>query len=86
MAHKTRSKEQYQSKFYRFKIAFNTNFKNEITPNIDLNAALLFVLLHKQNFPSFETNVFFLKSLQLSIPVIDSRFFNYYYFYQLNQH
>lgn len=77
MAHKNRSKEQYQKKMFKLKITFNSFFFNEdIVKNANL--ALLFLLITKQNFPVFETNLVFLKYYTFFFFFQDLPYFNYY--------
>ena len=79
MAHKNWSKEQYKFSFYKFIISFKCFFKKE--NQIDsLNKTLLFLILTKQNFPFFETNIFFLKNIKIFLYFKDFNFFNYYKF------
>lgn len=79
MAHKNWSKEQYKFQYYKFNISFNVLLKEDNNLN-SLNLALLFILLTKQNFPIFETNVFFIKNINFLLFTYDSKFFNYYNF------
>ena len=76
MAHKTRSKEQFEFRFYFFKLSFTTFFKKKTQPlNTD---HLLFVLLNtKRIFPIFETNLLFLKYYCIALDGVDGLFFNY---------
>ena len=60
IAHKTRSKEQFNYKFYKFVVKFNAESKF-LNSKLSLNNALLFVFLTKKTFQFFETNLFFLK-------------------------
>lgn len=76
MAHKNWSKEQYKFQFYIFRISFFTNF-NEDSNICSVNQSLLFVLLTKQNFPQFETNLLFLKNVKFLFYFSDLPFFNY---------
>jgi hypothetical protein len=76
MAHKNWSKEQYKFQFYIFRISFFTSF-NEDSSIQSINQSLLFVLLTKQNFPQFETNLLFLKNVKFLFYFSDSLFFNY---------
>lgn len=79
MAHKNWSKEQYQFKFFKIKISFIGLLDDE-TPVNDTNFSLLFILLNKKNFPSFETNLLFLKYYNFLFYFNDFKFFNFYRF------
>lgn len=80
MAHKTRSKEQYQFKFYKFKISFNATLIEKYTFLNSLDSALLAILINKKNLPQLETNLLFLKSLTFLIHTRDVNYFNYNFF------
>ena len=79
IAHKNWSKEQYKFQFFKFKITFKAFLKenNELSSS---NKSILFVLLTKKKFPQFETNLFFLKNINLIYYFNDFNFFNYYLF------
>lgn len=79
MAHKNWSKEQYKFQFFKFKISFNVFLKedNNLT---SLNQAVLFIFLTRKNFPQFETNLLFLKNVNIFFYLTDNNFFNYYRF------
>lgn len=79
MAHKTRSKEQYEKKIFKIKIHFK-NFLDEDNILSSANTALLAALITKKNFPIFETNVFFLKNYLIFFFFSDVRYFNFYNF------
>ena len=79
IAHKNWSKEQYQFGFYKFLINFKCFFKKENKIN-SLNKTVLFLILTKQNFPFFETNILFLKNIKIFLNFKDKYFFNYYKF------
>jgi len=76
MAHKNWSKEQYKFQFYNFKISFKVFLKKENILN-KINSAILFVLLTKKSFPSFESNLLFLKSVIFFFNIYDKNYFNY---------
>lgn len=76
MAHKNWSKEQYKFQFYKFQISFVSSFKQTNSLN-SLNASLMFVILSKKFFPNFETNLMFLKTLNIFFYAQDKNFFNY---------
>lgn len=79
IAHKNWSKEQYKFQFFKFKITFNVFLKEN--NNLDSsNKSILFALLTKKKFPQFETNLFFLKNINLIYYFYDFNLFNYYYF------
>jgi len=79
IAHKNWSKEQYQTKFYKFKISYTSRLNENFHVN-SVNAGLLFALISKKDFPIFETNVLFLKYYQFFFFLSDTSYFNYYKF------
>nr|YP_010049598.1 ribosomal protein S10 [Halteria grandinella]QPL16003.1 ribosomal protein S10 [Halteria grandinella] len=79
MAHKNWSKEQYKFEYYSFIISFKYQFKNENIIN-SFNNALLFIFITKKSFPQFETNLLFLKSINLFFNYKDKNYFNYFKF------
>ncbi len=83
MAHKNWSKEQYKFQYYKFTIKFNFFLKDDNTLT-NINSSLLFLLLSKKNFPSLETNIFFIKNINFFIYFKDKNFFNYNNFLLLN--
>jgi hypothetical protein len=83
IAHKTNSKEQYTYGFYSFKVSFTSVIRNTLNSRLTVNNALFFVLLNRKHSPFFETNVFFLKYMQLHFYLNDGPFFNYYRFEKL---
>lgn len=79
MAHKNWSKEQYKFQFYKFKISFNSIFKNEsCLPSI--NSGIFFILLSRKFFPHFETNLLFIKFYKILFFINDFNYFNYFKF------
>lgn len=66
MAHKTRSKEQFEFKFYFFKITFTTIVKKTRIGS-SVNNTLWLLLTSKHYFPIFETNLLFLKYYNIQI-------------------
>jgi hypothetical protein len=76
MAHKNWSKEQYKSQLFPIKISFNAILKEENNLNC-LNTTLLFIILSKKSLPQFETNILFLKYINLYFSTNDKYFFNY---------
>ena len=79
MAQKTRSKEQFNFKFYVFKVSVNTKLANDYLLK-SLDQTLLAFLVMKSVFPVFETNLLFLKSYTLNLRFLDNTFFNYHTF------
>jgi len=78
MAHKTFSKEQFMYKFFTFKIVFNNFFPD--VRYLNINTILYLILLAKQNFYSFETNLAFLKNFTIFYYFNELTFFNYHFF------
>lgn len=76
MAHKNWSKEQLKFQFYKFKISFHTILK-ENNHLSSLNQSLFFIILSKKSFPTFETNLLFLKNYWFLIYTEDSNFFSF---------
>ena len=88
IAHKNWSKEQYKFDFYNFKISIkgvfsNKNKKNELAIKT-VKQSLVAMLITKNNFPRFETNIFFLKNYKSFLSFSDANYFNYYYFSKKN--
>jgi hypothetical protein len=83
MAHKTNSKEQFVFRYFKFKMSINTRFlHNDFVDSINLG--LLSILLSKNHFPFFETNLLLLKNYTLTFPLSDLNFFNFYLFLPRN--
>ena len=90
MAHKNWSKEQYKFDFYNFKISVKGLFskKNLFLKKEKENEkfvktvkqVLMIMLITKNTFPKFETNIFLLKNYQSFLSFSDTYYFNYYYF------
>lgn len=91
IAHKNWSKEQYKFSYYRFNFKikgsfdeFNKNSRVDIdflsTNSLKLGVSnvLLMLLLTKNNFISFETNIFYLKNYNFLFSFKDFNFFNYF--------
>ena len=76
MAHKTRSKEQFIYKYYKFLLVFKSNVNLPQVIN-SLDNALLFIFLTKKNFRIFETNLIFLKFFKFFFPIQTSQFLNF---------
>lgn len=76
IAHKNWSKEQYEFSNFLIRISFNAFFQNRRLP-YSINAGLLFALLSKKAFPTFETNTLFLKTFKILFYITDDKFFNY---------
>ena len=68
MAHKTNSKEQFMFKFYKFKFSFNLFIEDENLPLSPSQGAYALDLT-KKLFPSFETNLLFLKAYEITYPI-----------------
>ena len=78
MAHKTRSKEQFIFKFYHFTITFKVNSRLVISsPNTSIGALAHVLVLTKQLFPIFETNLLYLKYYRVRYSLVDQSFFVY---------
>jgi hypothetical protein len=71
MAHKTFSQEQFQTKFYTLSISFENTFRGRSVINGVNNSLFLSLLLRRDNLP-FESNLFFLKKLRMSITCYDA--------------
>ena len=80
MAHKNWSKEQYSFKHYRFKITFFSTISEEWGLT-DLNRSTMFILINKKHLPILETNLIFIKKINLFFFFNDFKFFNYYCFF-----
>jgi ribosomal protein S10 len=76
MAHKTNSKEQFVFKFYKFKAAVHTDYtiSHRLT---SVDQALTAVLMTKQTFPFFETNVLLLKHSTVFLSMSDPVYLDY---------
>ncbi len=83
MAHKNWSKEQYAFKYYRFKINFSNSLQDDCTIT-NINKAIFFSLLNKKTLPNLETNLIFLKKIDLIYFFKDNTFFNYYFFNKIS--
>lgn len=79
MAQKTRSKEQFNFKFYVLKITIHTHLNNDFSLK-SIDQTLLALLVAKYTFPIFETNLLFLKTYTLNVNFLDSTYFNYHHF------
>ena len=74
MAHKTNSKEQFTSRYYRFKVKFEVkrHYRNSLLStksNVCLNTSFY------KMFPTFETNLLFLTSSKVLVPLVPKSFF-----------
>lgn len=79
MAHKTNSKEQFEFKFYFTLATFRgVTESGRVVNSCDAAAALL--LVSGKLFPTFSTNVLFLKTSRVFFTYHDRSFFNYYLF------
>lgn len=76
MAHKTNSKEQFLFRYYNFKFSASLNIDYDFVPSSVLQGAFT---LNKflSSFPTFETNVLFLKYARVKYPLYDLHFFRY---------
>ena len=78
MAHKTRSKEQFVFKFYHFAITFKESQPLLATAPVFSPSSLAYILvLTKQLFPVFETNLLYLKYYYVRYRLKGSLFFRY---------
>ena len=77
IAHKKNSKEQFQFRFYFFKITFRSISTNIHHIN-SIEGGYIFFLSIKNQVPAFETNLMFLKYSVIQIPVSDNKYFSYY--------
>lgn len=75
MAHKTNSKEQFLFKYYNFKFSANLKLEDDLASSSIKQGALVGKRTIEQ-FPSFSTNILFIKYARLSYPVRDLTFFN----------
>lgn len=73
MAHKTFSQEQFQYKFYTLGISFENTFRNESAIN-GVNNSLFMALLLRRDILPFESNLFFLKKLRVSVTCYDNNY------------
>lgn len=76
IAHKTNAKEQFFLKYYKFKyiIIYNS------TRDYNFNQILLFLLIIKNKFPFFETNLFFIKNYSYFLIFFNNFFLNFFFF------
>ena len=73
MAHKTFSQEQFQTKSYTLSISFENTLKDRSIVSGVNNSLFLALLLRRDNLP-FESNLFFLKKLRMSLTCTDSSY------------
>lgn len=75
MAHKTNSKEQFISRYYKFRVKFEVkrHYKNSLLSN--KSSSCLSTPFHKM-FPTFETNLLFLTSSRVLVPLVPRGFFS----------
>ena len=83
MAQKTRSKEQFAFKFFVFKVS-SKNFLSGEKRLSSIDQTLLAVLLTKNSFPVFETNLLFLKTYGVNFRFLDANYFNFFLFIKNN--
>ena len=77
MAHRNWSKEQYRFQLFKFVITIKSTLDSRDLVR-SVNAGLLFVLLNKTKFPSFETNLIFIRTAVVLFFIHDATFFNLY--------
>lgn len=79
MAHKTFSKEQFAFKYYKFKVSVRAVFeeRSQIT---SMGQAATSLLIAKNSFPVFETNMMFLKFYNIQMVSSAEDFYSYYLF------
>lgn len=75
MAHKTFSKEQFLFKFYKMRVTIKTVFTETVTID-SVKKANQVLLIIKNNFPFFETNLLLLKYYKLFITSTDANFYS----------
>ena len=68
MAHKTNSKEQFLFKFYNFKFSFELRVSQRSLSSTYFQGAYI-LMLTRDLFPTFETNILFLKYYEVSYPI-----------------
>ena len=76
MAHKTFSQEQFIFKFYKFKILFFLSF-TEFHFLLNINKSIYLLLFLRNYLPVIETNLIFLKKINLKFFVSDPTFFKF---------
>ena len=74
MAHKTNSKEQFLFKYYNFKFSANLKLEDYLVSSCIKQGALVGKRA-SEHFPSFSTNILFIKYARLIYPVRDRAFF-----------
>lgn len=79
MAQKTRSKEQFAFKFFIFKVSSRNVLSTEKRLS-SIDQTLLAIILTKNSFPVFETNLLFLKTYGTNFRFYDSNYFNFFFF------
>ena len=75
MAHKTNSKEQFLFKFYNFKFSFELRLSQRSLSSTYFQGAYI-LMLTRELFPTFETNILFLKYYEVSYPIKASNLAN----------
>lgn len=76
MAHKTNSKEQFLFKYYNFKFSTELKLPLKAAPST-INQGAYSMVLTKELFPVFETNLLFLKYYNVSYSIRDKDFFQH---------
>ena len=74
MAHKTNSKEQFLFKYYNFKFSANLKIEDYLASSSLKQGALVGKRVAEE-FPSFSTNILFIKYARIYYPVRDNLFF-----------
>ena len=74
MADKKNSHEHFKMKFFFYKLTFITQIKEKFLIS-SFYDGFIFLLVIKSNFPTFETNTFFLKSFILSFNLTSLKIF-----------
>lgn len=77
MAHRNWSKEQYRFQLFKFVITVTSVLDSRDAVR-SVNIGALFILLNKTKFPSFETNLIFVRTAAILFFMCDTTFFNLY--------
>ena len=79
MAHKTFSKEQFAFKYYKFKVSIRAVFEEPFQLT-SVDQASTSLLIAKNSFPVFETNMMFLKFYNIQMVSSAKEFYSYFMF------
>lgn len=79
MAHKTFSKEQFAFKFYKFKVSIRATFEDPFQLT-SVDQATTSLLIAKNSFPVFETNMMFLKFYKIQMISSGKHFYSLFSF------